>query len=166
MQNHDRAPASSSDRRFLLRAIALAARHSRDGRHGPFGAVVVRGGTVIGEGWNRVVAGRDPTAHAEVTALRAACRRLRTHVLSGCTIYCSCEPCPMCLAAIYWARIGRVVFACGRADAARAGFDDALLYREIRRPWSGRSVAGRQLGRAGGLRVLERWRRNSRRRGY
>jgi guanine deaminase len=156
----------SADRRFLRRAIALAERHSRGGRHGPFGAVVVAGGAVVGQGWNRVVAGRDPTAHAEVVAIRTACRRLRTHVLSGCTIYCSCEPCPMCLGAIYWARIARVVFACGRRDAARAGFDDELLYREIPRPWPDRGLAWRQLGREQGVRVLERWLHNPQRRAY
>ncbi|MCU0246793.1 MAG: nucleoside deaminase, partial [Bryobacter sp.] len=111
------------DPRFLERAVALAARSVARGG-GPFGAVVVRGGTVIAQAANRVTASHDPTAHAEVRAIRAACRKLGTHQLDGCEIYSSCEPCPMCLGAIYWARLSAVYFAASREDAARAGFDD------------------------------------------
>ncbi len=148
------------DAGHLARALDLAIEHSRDGRHGPFGAVVARGESVAGEGWNQVVAACDPSAHAEIVALRDAARNLDTHLLSGCTIYCSCEPCPMCLAAIYWARIDRLVFACGADDAAAAGFDDRRILREIRRDWSEREITWHQTGRKAGLRVFERWRHN------
>jgi guanine deaminase len=151
---------STPDQHFLEHAIDLAIRHSSDGVHGPFGAVVVRDESVVGEGWNQVVAGRDPSAHAEINAIRNACRSLETHVLSGCTLYSSCEPCPMCLAAIYWARIDRLVFACGADDAAAAGFDDRRILREIRRDWSEREITWHQTGREAGLRVFERWRHN------
>lgn len=118
-----------TDRRFLQEALALAAENPARGG-GPFAALVVCDGVVLGRGTNRVTAQNDPTAHAEVEAIRAACRRLESHQLSGCTIYASCEPCPMCLGAIYWARPARVVYAATRADAAAAGFDDALIYEE------------------------------------
>lgn len=155
-----------ADRALLARAIELARDHSADGRHGPFGAVVARGGEVVGEGWNRVVEGHDPTAHAEIMAIRAAGARLGTHVLEGCTIYASCEPCPMCLAAIYWARIGRVVFAASRADAEAAGFDDDRIYREIGLEWPERSLEWAQALAEDGIRVLEAWRKNPHKRPY
>ncbi|MDI6774419.1 MAG: nucleoside deaminase [Verrucomicrobiota bacterium] len=153
----------SSDSRFLKLAIELAARKSRSGRNGPFGALVVKDGRAIGSGWNRVVETADPTAHAEVVAIRAACRRLRSRVLAGCALYASCEPCPMCLAAIYWARLDRVVFACARADAAAAGFDDKRIYREIAGKPDRRSVPCRQMLRRNGLRVFRNWTANPRR---
>ena len=115
---------------LMRRAVALAEASVADGG-GPFGALVVRDGRVLGEASNRVVADADPTAHAEVGALRAAGRLLGTHDLSGCEVYSSCEPCPMCLAALYWARVERVWYAATRADAAAAGFDDEHLYREV-----------------------------------
>jgi len=149
-----------SDHLFLQRAIHLAREHSRDGTAGPFGAVVVHDGKMVGEGWNRVVDARDPTAHAEVLAIRDAARRLDTHVLEGCTIYSSCEPCPMCLAAIYWARIGRVVFAASGEDAREAGFDDALIARELKLDWSNRSVESRRTLEEEGREVLDLWKRN------
>jgi len=149
-----------NDDALLLRAIELAEARSGDGRHGPFGAVVVRDGEVVGEGWNEVVAGCDPTAHAEVMALRRAAICLGTHVLAGCTIYCSCEPCPMCLGAIYWARIERVVYACGAQDARDAGFDDAFIYDEMGRTWKDRSIAGDQRQRERGLEAFRKWRAN------
>ena len=129
-----------SDELHLRDAVALAREHARDGLHGPFGAVVVREDRVVGRGWNRVVADRDPTAHAEVAAIREACATLGTHVLDGCTIYCTCEPCPMCLAAIYWARIARVVYAATEEDARAAGFDDADIRREVAASWEGRRL--------------------------
>jgi guanine deaminase len=116
---------------FLARALRLAEDNARGGRGGPFGAVVVKDGRIIAEGVNLVTGGNDPTAHAEVMAIREACRKLGTYDLAGCEIHASCEPCPMCLGAIYWARLDRLVFAATREDAARAGFDDALIYREI-----------------------------------
>ena len=118
----------------MQRAIALSRTHMEAGDGGPFGAVVVRQGVVVGEGWNRVTSANDPTAHAEVMAIRDACRRLGTHSLAGCDLYTSCEPCPMCLAATYWARIDRLYYANTRDDAASIGFDDAFLYREIGKP--------------------------------
>jgi tRNA(Arg) A34 adenosine deaminase TadA len=156
----------TKDLRLIARAIALAAEHSADGVHGPFGAVIARGSEVIAEGWNCVVAGHDPTAHAEVVAIRKACESLGTHELSGCTIYCSCEPCPMCLAAIYWARLERVVYAATREDAAAIGFDDARIYDELRRPWPDRSLRAAQLGWKEAVAVLQAWSCNPRHRGY
>ncbi|WP_369600064.1 nucleoside deaminase [Hahella sp. SMD15-11] len=116
---------------FLERAVALAAEHSASGDCGPFGAVIVKDGKVVAEGWNRVVSGKDPTAHAEVVAIREACRVLDTHALEGCTLYSSCEPCPMCYSAAVWARVDRVVYAETRSGAARAGFDDDRLYQAL-----------------------------------
>ena len=106
----------------------------REGAGGPFGAIIVKDGKVIAEGWNRVTSANDPTAHAEVTAIRDACETLGTFSLAGCEIYTSCEPCPMCLAAIYWARLDRIYFANTREDAAAIGFDDALIYGEVSKP--------------------------------
>ncbi|MDT8436547.1 MAG: nucleoside deaminase [Gemmatimonadota bacterium] len=114
-------------------AVALAARSVAEGG-GPFGAVIVRGGVVVGRGRNRVVESGDPTAHAEVEAIRDACRRLGSHRLDGCEVYASCEPCPMCFGAIYWARPAAVFFAAGHAAAAAAGFDDAHIGEEFRVP--------------------------------
>ncbi len=149
------------DAALLREAIRLAGLHSASGRNGPFGAVVARAGAVVGEGWNRVVELGDPTAHAEMLALRDAAARLGTHVLDQCVLYSSCEPCPMCLAAAYWARIPRVVFAASKEDAARAGFDDADIYGELAVGWELRRTSGEQLLAAEGRAVLEAWRRNS-----
>jgi guanine deaminase len=117
--------------KYLARAIELAAIGMAGGDGGPFGALIARGDEVLAEGFNQVTGRHDPTAHAEVNAIRAACRRLGTFSLSGCEIYSSCEPCPMCLSAIYWARLDRLYFAAARTDAAEIGFDDAFLYTEI-----------------------------------
>jgi tRNA(Arg) A34 adenosine deaminase TadA len=125
--------SAQPDPRFMRQAARLALRGVRAGQGGPFGAVIVKDGLVVGRGFNRVTGTNDPTAHAEVVAIRQACRRLRTFSLAGATLYASCEPCPMCLAAIHWARIERVWFGCDRHDAARAGFDDAFLYAEFER---------------------------------
>ncbi len=151
---------------FMDKAIALANASSRSGRNGPFGAVVVKGDRLLGEGVNHVVQRRDPTAHAEVMAIRAACRTLRSHSLDGCTLYSSCEPCPMCLAAAYWARIERIVFACTRRDAAEAGFDDDAIYRELPLPWPRRQMKFRQIRRRAGLKTLEIWKNNPAKRPY
>jgi guanine deaminase len=120
--------------KFMREAIQLAERAVRSGTGGPFGAVVVRRGKIVGRGQNMVLATNDPTAHAEVNAIRAACARLRRFRLDDCELYTSCEPCPMCLAAIQWARLRRVHYAATRHDAARAGFDDARFYREVTVP--------------------------------
>jgi guanine deaminase len=122
---------SEDDRRHLLRAVALAREHMEAGEGGPFGAVIVRHGQVLAEGWNQVTSSNDPTAHAEVVAIRRACRAVDTFALEGAVLYASCEPCPMCLAAAYWARLSRVVYASTRDEAAAAGFDDAFIYDEM-----------------------------------
>lgn len=130
---------------FLRRAIALATENVVASRGGPFAAVVVRDGKIVAEAANTVTATYDPTAHGEVNAIRAACRSLGTFSLAGCELYTSCEPCPMCLAACYWARLDAIYYGCGAADAARAGFDDAFLYAEFRKDQSARSLPATQL---------------------
>jgi tRNA(Arg) A34 adenosine deaminase TadA len=151
------------DATFLRQTIALAAQHSADGRHGPFGALVVKDGEVVGKGWNQVVAEHDPTAHAEVMAIRDACAALATHDLTGATIYCSCEPCPMCLSAIYWARIARIVFAATGADAQDAGFADLGIGEELSLPPQERRIPRTQALPEEGLAVLRAWRENPKR---
>jgi guanine deaminase len=116
---------------FMRRAIELARSGMASGLGGPFGAVIVRGEEILGEACNRVTSAKDPTAHAEVGAIRQACQRVASHVLAGAEIYSSCEPCPMCLSAIYWARLDRIYFAAARGDAAAIGFDDAHIYAEL-----------------------------------
>lgn len=124
---------------FLMQAIRLAEENVRQGG-GPFGAIVVKQGKVVGRGVNRVTSNLDPTAHAEVMAIRDACQNLGSFQLAGCELYTSCEPCPMCLGAIYWARPERVFFAANQEDAAKAGFDDAFIYREIELPYEQRRI--------------------------
>lgn len=140
----------------MQRAIDLAAASARGGG-GPFGALVVRGGEVVASGTNQVTSANDPTAHAEIVAIRAACAKLGTFSLAGCEVYASCEPCPMCLAALYWARVDRVVHACTRTDAARAGFDDQFLYDELERPPARRKLALIPFLRDEGLAAFEAW---------
>jgi guanine deaminase len=130
---------------FLRRAIHLATQNVFRGGGGPFGAVVVRQGAIIGEGVNTVTASLDPTAHAEVNAIRAAARALGSFTLAGCELYSSCQPCPMCLAAAHWARTDAIYYGASAKDAARAGFDDAFLYEEFRKPQAERSLATAQL---------------------
>jgi tRNA(Arg) A34 adenosine deaminase TadA len=125
---------------FMGRAIELSVERMRSGKGGPFGAVIVKDGEIIAEGFNQVTSANDPTAHAEVTAIRAACAKLGRFDLKGCEIYTSCEPCPMCLAAIYWARLDRIIYANDRDQAAATGFDDEFLYREIPKPIAERSI--------------------------
>lgn len=122
---------SPDDRRHLAHAVALSRRHMEAGEGGPFGAVIVREGRVLAEGWNQVTSAKDPTAHAEVVAIRRACQAAGDFQLEGATLYTSCEPCPMCLASAYWARVSRIVYANTRDDAAAIGFDDKLIYDEI-----------------------------------
>jgi len=142
---------------FMRAAIDLSRAKMRANCGGPFGAVVVRGGRIIARGWNKVTSTNDPTAHAEVTAIRAACKKLKTFHLNDCELYTSCEPCPMCLAAIYWARFKTVYYANTRHDAARIQFDDARIYREIARPVSRRKLAMHQVLREEALAVFEEW---------
>ena len=125
---------------FMRQAILLATENVTSGRGGPFGAVIVRDGKVIAAAANQVTATHDPTAHAEITAIRAACAALGTFSLEGCELYTSCEPCPMCLAAIYWARCKTIYYGCNAKDAAKAGFDDAFLYEEMKKPLAERSL--------------------------
>jgi tRNA(Arg) A34 adenosine deaminase TadA len=122
------------DHRHLARAVALSHEHMAAGAGGPFGSVVARDGVVLAEGWNQVTSTNDPTAHAEVVAIRRACATIGSFSLPGATLYASCEPCPMCLASAYWARVSRIVFANTRDEAAAIGFDDQLLYDEIPKP--------------------------------
>jgi len=138
-------------------AIQLARAKMRANCGGPFGAVVVRRGQIIARGWNRVTSANDPTAHAEVSAIRAACRKLQRFHLADCELYTSCEPCPMCLAAIYWARIGRVYYAGTRRDAARVQFDDDWIYREVARPIARRKLPMEQMLRAAAVEVFAEW---------
>jgi guanine deaminase len=125
---------------LLREAIRLSVEKMEAGEGGPFGAVIVQGGEIVGRGWNRVTSSNDPTAHAEIVAIREACARLNTFSLAGCEIYTSCEPCPMCLAAIYWARLVRIYYAATCQDATAAGFDDSPFYRELGLPAGSRSI--------------------------
>lgn len=138
-------------------AIRLARVGLRAVAGGPFGAVVVRRNRIVGRGWNRVTSHNDPTAHAEIEAIRDACRRLGRFHLEDCEIYSSCEPCPMCLGAIYWARLRRIYYANTRQDAARIGFVDDFLYRELTLPPGRRRIPMRQLLRAEALRGFREW---------
>lgn len=143
--------------KFLLRAIELASRSVVDDLGGPFGAVIVRNGTVLAEGWNVVTSANDPTAHAEVSAIREACKRTNHFSLDGCEIYSSCEPCPMCLAAIYWARIEKIFYAADATDAKRAGFDDAFFYEQLHRQPSDRAIPAVQAHQAEAQIVFDLW---------
>lgn len=125
---------------FMQQAIALATENVVSGRGGPFGAVIVRDGKVIATGTNQVTASNDPTAHAEVVAIRNACAALATFRLDGCEVYTSCEPCPMCLAALYWSRCAAIFYGNNAADAAKAGFDDSFLYDEVKKPLEERAI--------------------------
>jgi guanine deaminase len=142
---------------FMRRAIALGMENVRSGKGGPFGAVVAKGGRIVAEGVNRVTTTNDPTAHAEIVAIREACRVLGEFQLAGCDLYTTCEPCPMCLGAIYWARPARVFYACLAADAAAVGFDDAFIYEELKRPLSERRVPMQQLLREESLKIFSLW---------
>lgn len=142
---------------FMRRAIALSREHMQANHGGPFGAVVVMDGRIIGEGWNQVTGTNDPTAHAEVVAIRAACRTLGRFDLRGAVLYTSCEPCPMCLAASYWARIDRLYFGNTQTDAAAIDFDDAFLYRELALPMPQRSLKCEQILRDEAHAVFEEW---------
>lgn len=142
----------------MQEAIRLSVEKMREGRGGPFGAVIAKEGRIISRGWNQVTTTNDSTAHAEIVAIREACRKLGTFRLDGCELYASCEPCPMCLSAIYWARMGRLFFAATRQDAAAAGFDDEFLYREILLPFDQRKLATRQFLREHALPAFVEWR--------
>lgn len=142
---------------FMAQAIRISIQMMRRGKGGPFGAVVVRNGKIVGRGWNQVTSANDPTAHAEVVAIRDACRRLKTFQLDECDLYTSCEPCPMCLSAMYWARLRKVYYANTRKDAANIDFDDDFIYAEVSRPISERKLVMRQLMRKEALTAFVEW---------
>lgn len=143
--------------KFMRRAIELARRGIDENRGGPFGCVVVKDGEIIGEGCNEVTSTNDPTAHAEIVALREACRNLNSFQLDGCSVYTSCEPCPMCLGAIYWARPERIFVAGTREDAAAAGFDDEYFYSELAKPNEQRQLRMESLLREESQAVFRQW---------
>ena len=145
----------------MARAIQLSVDNVLSGQGGPFGAVIVKNGRVVAEGANRVTATNDPTAHAEVIAIRQACSRLGTFELKECELYTSCEPCPMCLGAIYWARLDRIYYGSLAADAAHAGFDDSFIYREIEQPFSARKIPMVQMMREQALAAFRAWQEKS-----
>jgi guanine deaminase len=145
------------DNPFMARAIQLSIENVHSGRGGPFGAVIVKDGNMIAEAANQVTSTSDPTAHAEILTIRAACAKLGTFELHGCEIYTSCEPCPMCLGAIYWARLSRIYFASAAADASSIGFDDSMIYREIAQPHTERTIPMIQLMREESLAAFRAW---------
>ena len=141
----------------MVRAIQLSIDNVLSGRGGPFGAVIVKDGSIVAEGANRVTATNDPTAHAEVVAIRQACSALGNFELKNCELYTSCEPCPMCLGAIYWARLERIYYGGIAADAAEAGFDDSFIYREIEKPFGTRKIPMVQMMREHALAGFRAW---------
>jgi tRNA(Arg) A34 adenosine deaminase TadA len=143
--------------KFMRAAIRLSLQKMRQNCGGPFGAVIVRRNKIIGRGWNKVTSANDPTAHAEITAIREACACLKNFELSDCEIYTSCEPCPMCLGAIYWARLRKIHYANTRADAAAIQFDDEFFYREMAMPVARRKIPMKQLLRHEALKVFVEW---------
>lgn len=158
---HAIAHMTERDKKFMRRAIELSAQGMNAGKGGPFGAVIVKDGEIIAEGSNEVTSSLDPTAHAEVVAIRKACEALNSFQLEGCTIYTSCEPCPMCLGAIYWARPEKVYFACTREDAARIDFDDDFIYKELSLPISDREIPFKNALRDEALAVFNDWENKS-----
>ncbi len=148
-------------KKFMMRAIELAHSNIKNLDGGPFGAVIVKDGKIIGEGSNRVLANDDPTAHAEIVAIRAACKKLNSFQLEGCEIYSSCEPCPMCLGAIYWARPSKLYFAAGRDEAAKANFDDSIIYKEVCLPIHERKIPSKQFMKEESLEVFNEWKENN-----
>jgi tRNA(Arg) A34 adenosine deaminase TadA len=145
-----------NDKLYLLKAIEIA-KYGISSGGGPFGAVVVKGDKIIAEAYNRVILSNDPTAHAEILAIRQASSVLKSHELNDCTLYTSCEPCPMCLGAIYWSGISKVVYSCDRTDAERAGFSDKMIYNEIKLDPSERKISFLRLTDCGGKEVLREW---------
>jgi tRNA(Arg) A34 adenosine deaminase TadA len=146
---------------LMRRAIALGLENVRTGRGGPFASVIAKDGHIIAEGTNRVTTTNDPTAHAEVVAIREACRVLGSFQLTGCDLYTTCEPCPMCLGAIYWARPARVIYASTAADASSAGFDDAFIYDELKTPPAARRIPMEELLREEALAIFSAWKQQS-----
>ena len=141
----------------MERAVELSLKGSSEGKGGPFGAVIVKNGKIIGEAYNQVTYTNDPTAHAEVMAIRDACKNLNSFDLTDCEIYTSCEPCPMCLGAIYWSKVVKIYYGNSREDAKKSGFDDAFIYDEIPLPLSERKIKMVQIGQKEALKVFEMW---------
>ncbi|PKB44372.1 tRNA(Arg) A34 adenosine deaminase TadA [Cellulophaga sp. RHA19] len=146
-----------SNEKFMQEAVNAALRGMQNNEGGPFGCVIVKDGKIIGKGNNKVTSTNDPTAHAEVTAIRDACKNLDSFQLDGCTIYTSCEPCPMCLGAIYWARPDKVYYGSSQADAANIGFDDEFIYKEIPLPYNERSIPFEQLSPEIAIKPFNEW---------
>jgi tRNA(Arg) A34 adenosine deaminase TadA len=144
--------------KFMKEAILLSNKSVLHTQGGPFGCVVVKAGIIVGKGTNQVTPTLDPTAHAEIVAIRDACNNLKTFTLTGCTLYTSCEPCPMCLSAMYWSRINTFYYGNTRQDAADIGFDDALIYKEISRPITKRKIVGKSLLQKEAIIAFENWR--------
>ncbi|MEP3838105.1 MAG: nucleoside deaminase [Algibacter sp.] len=142
---------------FMQEAVNAAISGMNNNEGGPFGCVIVKDGEIVGRGNNKVTSTNDPTAHAEVTAIRDACKNLNTFQLEGCEIYTSCEPCPMCLGAIYWARPDKVYYGSNQIDAANIGFDDAFIYKEIPLPYDKRSIPFKQFGRDIAIEAFNKW---------
>ena len=151
---------------FMRRAIALALENVRSGNGGPFACTVVKDRQIIAEGANRVTASNDPTAHAEIVAIREACRVLGDFQLTGCDLYTTCEPCPMCFGAIYWARPARIFYAATAADAAAAGFDDDFIYHELKAPPGARRIPMTQLLRQDSLAIFSAWQKQDGKKSY
>lgn len=146
----------SYQKEFMKAAVELALDNINHGG-GPFGAVIVKDGKIVGQGCNSVTNHLDPTAHAEVMAIRNTCRELGTFILEGCEIYSSCEPCPMCLSAIYWAHIDRIYYACTKHDAAEAGFDDSFIYKQLDLPADKRKIVAEEHDRESSQKIFEKW---------
>lgn len=154
------AMITDRERHFMQLAIEESRQGMEAGHGGPFGCVVVRGDEVIAHGHNRVLQSIDPTAHAEVVAIRNACEALQSFQLTGCEMYCSCEPCPMCLGAIYWARPDKVFYANTKSDAAAIGFDDQFIYKELELPYAKRSIPMLQISNTDAIKVFDAWKHN------
>lgn len=146
-----------NDNKFMLEAVNAALKGMQNNEGGPFGCVIVKDGKIIGRGNNKVTSHNDPTAHAEVMAIRDACKNLNSFQLEGCTIYTSCEPCPMCFGAIYWARPDKVYYGCSQKDAADIDFDDEFIYKEIELPYEKRSIPFEQVARDIALEPFQKW---------
>ncbi len=157
LQDHEDHNENDSHDHFMSKAVEEAINGVNKDEGGPFGCVIVKDGKIVGKGNNKVTSTNDPTAHAEINAIREACKNLNTFQLDGCIIYTSCEPCPMCLGAIYWARPDKVYYGSNKSDAANTGFDDAFIYKEIELSHDKRSIPFEQINRKEALKVFKIW---------
>jgi tRNA(Arg) A34 adenosine deaminase TadA len=144
---------------FMKEALRLASENLEVRNGGPFGCVIVKEGEIIATGYNEVLFHDDPTCHAEIVAIRKACKKLKSYHLTGCEIYSSCEPCPMCMGAIFWARLDKLYYSTSRYDAEKAGFDDNFIYKELKKAPSHRSIPGEKLLNAEGVEIFHRWKK-------